>query len=122
TQEPKVPPTESLAAHNLPSPSHDLLPTDEDSLELMELMDFCTNLSNNVLESEKKVFSMLDVNDEEHVDVEEVLEVVKVAKLITKVVTTAGVDVNAASVKDTSITATKATKVIVPRKKRGVII
>nr|GFA21806.1 hypothetical protein [Tanacetum cinerariifolium] len=68
------------------------------------------------------VFSMLDVNDEEPVDVEEVLEVVKVAKLITKVVTTAGVDVNAASVQDTSITATKATKVIVPRKKRGVII
>nr|GEX15020.1 retrovirus-related Pol polyprotein from transposon TNT 1-94 [Tanacetum cinerariifolium] len=36
------------------------------------------------------VLSMLDANDEEPADVEEVLEVVKSAKLITKVVTTAG--------------------------------
>nr|GEW83843.1 hypothetical protein [Tanacetum cinerariifolium] len=48
---------------------------------------------------------MMDVNEEEPVDVEEVLEVVKAAKLMTKVVTTAG-----------------ATKVSVPRKRRGVII
>nr|GFC39150.1 hypothetical protein [Tanacetum cinerariifolium] len=40
----------------------------------------------------------------------------------TEVVTTAGVDVNAASVQDTPITAAKATKVIFPRKKSGVII
>nr|GFA98714.1 hypothetical protein [Tanacetum cinerariifolium] len=58
TQEPKVPPTESLAAHNLPSPSHDLLPTYEDSLELKELMDFCTNLSNNVLELESELIDI----------------------------------------------------------------
>nr|GEV88227.1 hypothetical protein [Tanacetum cinerariifolium] len=51
------------------------------------------------------VLSMLDVNEEEPVDVEKVLEVVKVAKLITKVVTTDG-----------------ATKVSVSRKRRGVII
>nr|GEW81403.1 hypothetical protein [Tanacetum cinerariifolium] len=44
------------------------------------------------------------------------------SKLITEVVTTVGVDVNAASVQDTPITATEATKVIVPRKRRGVII
>nr|GEW04377.1 hypothetical protein [Tanacetum cinerariifolium] len=49
------------------------------------------------LDHQEKVLSMLDVNDEEPADVEEVLEVVKDAKLITKVVTTAGVDVNAAS-------------------------
>nr|GEV39245.1 hypothetical protein [Tanacetum cinerariifolium] len=48
------------------------------------------------------VLSMLDVNDEEPVGVEKVLEVVKAAKLITKVVTT--VDVNAASFQDTPIT------------------
>nr|GFB55370.1 hypothetical protein [Tanacetum cinerariifolium] len=35
---------------------------------------------------------MLDVNDKEPADVEKVLEVVKAAKLITEVVTTAGVD------------------------------
>nr|GEZ59490.1 hypothetical protein [Tanacetum cinerariifolium] len=68
------------------------------------------------------VLSMLDVNDEEHVDVKEVLEVVKASKLITEVVTTVGVDVNAASVQDTPITAAEATKVIVPIKRRGVII
>nr|GEV65410.1 uncharacterized mitochondrial protein AtMg00810-like [Tanacetum cinerariifolium] len=51
------------------------------------------------------VLSMMDVNKEEPGDVEEVLEVVKAAKLMTEVVTTAG-----------------ATKVSVQRKKRGVII
>nr|GEY34013.1 hypothetical protein [Tanacetum cinerariifolium] len=51
------------------------------------------------------VLSMMDVNEEESTDVEEVLEVVKVAKLMTKVVTTVG-----------------ATKVSIPRKRRGVII
>nr|GEZ69094.1 hypothetical protein [Tanacetum cinerariifolium] len=51
------------------------------------------------------VLSMMDVNDEESVDVEEVLEVVEAAKVITEVVTTAG-----------------ATKVSVSRKRRGVII
>nr|GEZ74919.1 hypothetical protein [Tanacetum cinerariifolium] len=72
---------------------------------------------------------MLNVNDEESAGVEEVLEVVKASKLITEVVTTGGVDVNVASVQDTPITATKATKankviveVLKLRKKRGVII
>nr|GEW47731.1 hypothetical protein [Tanacetum cinerariifolium] len=74
------------------------------------------------LDHQEKVLSRLDINDEEPADVEEVLEVIKAAKLITKVVTTAGVDVNAASVQDTPITAAKATKMIVPRRRRGVII
>nr|GFA89904.1 hypothetical protein [Tanacetum cinerariifolium] len=65
------------------------------------------------LDHQEKVLSMLDVNDEEHAGVEEVLEVVKAAKLITEVVTTDRVDVNAASVQDTLITAAEATKVIV---------
>nr|GEV30197.1 hypothetical protein [Tanacetum cinerariifolium] len=147
TKEPKVPPTESQAKHNvpLPSPSHDPLTSGEDSLKLKELMDLCTNLSNKVLDLEskvldikftykekfkklksresskqgrkvayidadveinlekvqaeaynldldhqEKVLSMLDVNDEEPGCVEEVLEVVKAAKLIIEVVTTAG--------------------------------
>nr|GEU96625.1 hypothetical protein [Tanacetum cinerariifolium] len=78
------------------------------------------------LDHQENVLSMLDVNDEEPAGVEEVLEVVKAAKLITEVVTTAGVDVNAASFQDTPITAAEATKGIVevpkPRKRRGVII
>nr|GEZ25766.1 retrovirus-related Pol polyprotein from transposon TNT 1-94 [Tanacetum cinerariifolium] len=57
------------------------------------------------LNHQEKVLSMMDVNKEEPADVEEVLEVVKATKLMTKVVTTAG-----------------ATKVSVPRKKKGVII
>nr|GEV79949.1 retrovirus-related Pol polyprotein from transposon TNT 1-94 [Tanacetum cinerariifolium] len=78
------------------------------------------------LDHQEKVLSMLDVNDEEPDGVKEVVEVFTAAKLITEVVTTAGVDVNAASVQDTPIIATKATKVIVkvpkPRKRKGVII
>nr|GEU56583.1 hypothetical protein [Tanacetum cinerariifolium] len=80
----------------------------------------------NDLDHQEKVLSMLDVNDEEPAGVEEVLKVVKAAKLIIEVVTTAGVDVNAASVQDTLNTAAEATKVIdevpKPRKRRGVII
>nr|GEU69405.1 putative ribonuclease H-like domain-containing protein [Tanacetum cinerariifolium] len=57
------------------------------------------------LNHQEKVLSMMDVNEEEPTDVEEVLEVVKAAKLMTEVVTTAG-----------------ATKVSVLRKRKGVII
>nr|GEU57427.1 uncharacterized mitochondrial protein AtMg00810-like [Tanacetum cinerariifolium] len=165
TQESNVPLTKYPTAQNLPSPSNDPLPSGEDSLKLKELMNFCTNLSNKVLELEsevidikstyqerieklerrverleeenrmlkelknidvdveinlekaqaegynldldhqEKVLSMIDVNEEEPADVEEVLKVVKAAKLMTEVVTTTG-----------------ATKVSVLRKRRGVII
>nr|GEU32757.1 hypothetical protein [Tanacetum cinerariifolium] len=54
---------------------------------------------------QSQVLSMMDVIEEGSADVKEVLEVVKAAKLMTKVFTTAG-----------------ATKVSIPRKRRGVII
>nr|GEY95595.1 hypothetical protein [Tanacetum cinerariifolium] len=63
------------------------------------------------LEHPKKVLSMQDVDDKEPAEVEEVLEVVTVSKLITKVVTTAG-----------ATTIAEATKVGVPRRRRGVVI
>nr|GEV35765.1 ribonuclease H-like domain-containing protein [Tanacetum cinerariifolium] len=63
------------------------------------------------LEHPKKVLSMQDVDDEEPTEVKEVLEVVTTAKLITKVVTTAG-----------ATTTAEATKVSVLRRKRGVVI
>nr|GEZ39253.1 hypothetical protein [Tanacetum cinerariifolium] len=177
TKEPEVPSIKPQDEHTvpLPSPSHDPLPSGDDSLKLQELMDLCTNLSNKVLDLEsevldikstykakieklesrlnrlevenkesskqerkiididadvetnlekaqaeaynldldhqEKVLSMLDVNDEEPADVEEVPEVVIIAKFITEVVTTAKDDVTAASV-----------KVPKPRKRKGVII
>nr|GEX58965.1 hypothetical protein [Tanacetum cinerariifolium] len=144
-----------VVEQNLPLPSNDPLPSGEVSLKHKELMDLCTNLSNEVLELESQVIdikstyqerieklegrverleeetkeksskqwrkiadidvdveinlekaqaeaynldldhqekdlSMMDVNKEELVDVEEVLEVVKAAKLMTEVVTTVG--------------------------------
>nr|GEU45692.1 hypothetical protein [Tanacetum cinerariifolium] len=139
TQEPEVPLTESQVEHNFASPSHDLLPSGEDSLKLEELMVFCTNLSNKVLDfkievidikstyqariekleskikrleeenmvlkelksvhstvdsdepimekdkSSKQERKIADIVADEPADVEEVLEVVKAAKLITKV-------------------------------------
>nr|GEV15535.1 putative ribonuclease H-like domain-containing protein [Tanacetum cinerariifolium] len=63
------------------------------------------------LEHPKKVLSMHDVDDEEPAEVEEVLEVVTAAKLITEVVTTVG-----------ATTTAEATKVCVQRKRRGVVI
>nr|GEW56163.1 hypothetical protein [Tanacetum cinerariifolium] len=60
TKEPEIPPTESQAKQNihLPSPSHDLLPSGEDSLKLKELIDLCTNLSNKVLDLESEVIDI----------------------------------------------------------------
>nr|GEZ57865.1 hypothetical protein [Tanacetum cinerariifolium] len=170
-KKPKVPSTESQAEQNipLPSPSHDPLPSGEDSMKLKKLMNFCTNLSNKVLDLEseiidadveinlekvqaeaynldldhqEKVLSMMDVNDEEPADVEEVLEVVKAAKLfllsglmlilldlmipiqlydldLAKIKTIIG---KIPILKTLPIIATEATKVGVPRNKRGVII
>nr|GEU48543.1 hypothetical protein [Tanacetum cinerariifolium] len=63
------------------------------------------------LEHLEKVLSMQDVDDEELAKVEEVLDVVTTAKLITEVVTTAR-----------ATTTAKATKVSVPRRRRGVVI
>nr|GEX06876.1 putative ribonuclease H-like domain-containing protein [Tanacetum cinerariifolium] len=57
------------------------------------------------LDHQEKVLGIMDVNEEEPVDVEEVMEVVKAAKLMTEVVST-----------------TRVTKVSVPRKRRVVII
>nr|GEW89124.1 hypothetical protein [Tanacetum cinerariifolium] len=62
------------------------------------------------LEHPKNVLSMQDVNDEEPGDVEEVLEVVKAPKLMTEVVTTG------------ATTTAEATKVSVPRRRRGFVI
>nr|GEU86297.1 hypothetical protein [Tanacetum cinerariifolium] len=59
-------------------------------INLEKVQDESYNLD---LDHQEKVLSMLDVNDEEPADVKEVLKVVKDAKLTTKVVTTAGVDI-----------------------------
>nr|GEZ43860.1 hypothetical protein [Tanacetum cinerariifolium] len=63
------------------------------------------------LEHPKKVLSMQNVDNEEPAEVKEVLEVVTPVKLITEVVTIAR-----------AITTAEATKVSVPRRRRGVVI
>nr|GEU44580.1 putative ribonuclease H-like domain-containing protein [Tanacetum cinerariifolium] len=47
-----------VAKHNVPLPSHDLLPSGEDSLKLKELMDLCTDLSTKVLDLESEVIDI----------------------------------------------------------------
>nr|GFC25272.1 hypothetical protein [Tanacetum cinerariifolium] len=63
------------------------------------------------LEHPENVLSMQDVDEEEPAEVEEVLKVVKAAKLMTEVVTTTGATI-----------AAEAPKVSVPKRRRGVII
>nr|GEV02942.1 hypothetical protein [Tanacetum cinerariifolium] len=46
---PEVPHTEPQAKEIVPTPSHDPLPNGEDRLQLNELMDICTKLSNMVI-------------------------------------------------------------------------
>nr|GEV53639.1 hypothetical protein [Tanacetum cinerariifolium] len=64
------------------------------------------------LQHAKKVLSMQDIDEEKPAKVEEVLEVVKVAKLMTEVVSTA----------QPTTTAAQVPKASAPRRRRGVII
>nr|GEV70017.1 hypothetical protein [Tanacetum cinerariifolium] len=101
---------------------HSIVDSDEPVIE----KEKSSKHERKIADIDADVLSMLDVNDEEPTGVEEVVEVFIASKLITKVVTTAGVDVNAASVQDTPITVAEATKVTVevpkPIKRRGVTI
>nr|GEZ08231.1 hypothetical protein [Tanacetum cinerariifolium] len=75
------------------------------------------------LDHQEKVFSMLDVNDEEPADVEEVVEVITTAKLITKVVTTAerkGVIIQ--DPKETTTTVTVQPKIQAKDKEKAILI
>nr|GEU53343.1 putative reverse transcriptase, RNA-dependent DNA polymerase [Tanacetum cinerariifolium] len=49
----EVPHTKPQAEERVPTPSHDLLPSGEDRLQLNELMDICTKLSDMVLSLEQ---------------------------------------------------------------------
>nr|GEW49985.1 hypothetical protein [Tanacetum cinerariifolium] len=49
----KVPHTKPQAEERVPTPSHDLQPSGEDRLQLNELMDICTKLSDRVLSLEQ---------------------------------------------------------------------
>nr|GEV74345.1 xylulose kinase-1 [Tanacetum cinerariifolium] len=135
-QQPKAPMVPSLKPspeHQLPSPPNDQIPTAKDSLTLQKLMDLCTRLSNKVLDLESEVIDIkssftdriqkledrgrmiADMDEdveEEPAEVEEVLEVVKAAKLITEVVTTTAPTTTAAQVPKASA----------PRRRRGVVI
>nr|GEX66996.1 hypothetical protein [Tanacetum cinerariifolium] len=64
------------------------------------------------LEHAEKVLTMQDTNEAEPAEVEEVIEVVTAAKLMTEVVTTAA----------TTISAAQVPKASAPRRRRGVII
>nr|GFC45805.1 hypothetical protein [Tanacetum cinerariifolium] len=64
------------------------------------------------LQHAKKVLSMQDTDKAEPAEVEEVIEVVIAAKLMTEVVTTAATTINVSQVPKASA----------PRRKRGVII
>nr|GEW15239.1 putative ribonuclease H-like domain-containing protein [Tanacetum cinerariifolium] len=150
-----------------------MFPSGEDSLKLKELMDFCTNLSNKVLDFESKVIDIkstyqarieklesrierleeenrvlkelksvhstvdsdepimekdksskrerkiADIDVDEPANVEEVLEVVKAAKLITKVGTTAGVDRRGVIIQDHEETTTVTMQPKVQAKDKG---
>nr|GEV09572.1 retrovirus-related Pol polyprotein from transposon TNT 1-94 [Tanacetum cinerariifolium] len=139
-QAPNVPSPAPSPKYQLPSPLIDPIPTAKDSLTLQELQKLEDRVDqleednralkgksfkttevdiaapakayNLDLQHAKKVLSMQDINKEEHAKVEEVLKVVKAAKLMTKVVTTA---------QPTTI-ATQLPKLSALRKKKGVII
>nr|GEX66900.1 hypothetical protein [Tanacetum cinerariifolium] len=109
---PKVTSHEPSPEHQLPLPSNDHIPTAKDSLTLQELMDLCTRLSNKILDFESEIIDIKssftnkiqkledkvdqgrlivnmdedvdDIDEDEPVEVEEVLEVVTAAKLMTE--------------------------------------
>nr|GEZ57151.1 hypothetical protein [Tanacetum cinerariifolium] len=54
----KVPSPEPSPEHRLPSPSNDPIPARQDSMQLKELMDLCTCLSNKILELESEIIDI----------------------------------------------------------------
>nr|GEX54798.1 hypothetical protein [Tanacetum cinerariifolium] len=141
--ETQVSPTETNTEDHVPTPSNDPLPSGEDRMQLKELMDLCTNLSNKVLDLENKVIEMksshkakieeleskmekleeenmsltkeLKILSMQDVDVqseridfgvkkvaEEMVEVMKIAKIIVDEVSTASSELNAANEKPVS--------------------
>nr|GEU77496.1 hypothetical protein [Tanacetum cinerariifolium] len=56
--ETEVSPTKTNTKEHVPTPSNDPVPSGEDRMQLKELMDLCTNLSNKVLDLENKVIEM----------------------------------------------------------------
>nr|GEV73488.1 hypothetical protein [Tanacetum cinerariifolium] len=132
-EETKVSPTEIHIEDHVPTTSNDPLPSGEDRMKLKELMDLCTNLSNKVLDLENKVnlenvynldmaheetvLSMQDVEVQseriEDADVNEVakeiVEVMKIAKIIVDEGSTTGGELNAANEKPVSATPTNIT-------------
>nr|GEX78200.1 putative reverse transcriptase domain-containing protein [Tanacetum cinerariifolium] len=56
--ETEVSPTETNTEEHVPTPSNDLLPSGDDRMQLKELMELCTNLSNKVLDLENEVIEM----------------------------------------------------------------
>nr|GEU54298.1 ribonuclease H-like domain, reverse transcriptase, RNA-dependent DNA polymerase [Tanacetum cinerariifolium] len=124
-QQPKVPKVPSPApspAHQLPSPSTDPIPTAKDKKSFKQgrmIADMDEDVEeaqakayNLDLQHAEKVLSMHDIDEEDLAEVEEVLEVVKAAKLMTEVVTTA----------QPATTVAQVPKASAPRRRRGVII
>nr|GEW43497.1 hypothetical protein [Tanacetum cinerariifolium] len=97
------------------------LESEEENINLKDLYNVHSkvDIATPVVEKEKsfkheRIIAEIDeddVNDEEPAKVEEVLKVVKAAKLMTEVVTTAG-----------TTTTAEATKVSVPKRRRSVVI
>nr|GEV38486.1 hypothetical protein [Tanacetum cinerariifolium] len=56
--ETEVSPTKTNTKEHVPTPSNDPLPSGEDRIQLKELIELCTNLSNKVLDLESEVIEM----------------------------------------------------------------
>nr|GEV44169.1 reverse transcriptase domain-containing protein [Tanacetum cinerariifolium] len=71
-KETKVSSTEIHIEDHVPTTSNDPLPSGEDRMQLKELMDLCTNLSNKVLDLENKGRKIADINADAEVNLENV--------------------------------------------------
>nr|GEV68847.1 putative ribonuclease H-like domain-containing protein [Tanacetum cinerariifolium] len=119
-------PPQAESAQPLSPPQQQPLQTAKISMTLLNtLLETCATLTKQGrlvesqakvyhldLEHAKKVLSMQDIDEADPAEVEEVIEVVTAAKLMTEVVTTAA----------TPITAAQVPKASAPRKRRGVVI
>nr|GFB40448.1 hypothetical protein [Tanacetum cinerariifolium] len=70
--ETKVSPTKTNTEEHVPTPSNDPLPNGEDRMQLKELMELCTNLSNKVLNLENKGRKIADIDVDAEVNLEKV--------------------------------------------------
>nr|GEW49206.1 hypothetical protein [Tanacetum cinerariifolium] len=103
-KETKVSPTKIHIEDHVPTTSNDPLPSGEDIMELKELMNLCTNLSNKVLDLENEVIEMKSLHKAKIAELESRVEKLEEEKKsLTKELKSFNTRVESLTIKETVV-------------------